>query len=214
MSWLLGILVFTVWASYRGFKRPDFLDRWLMRPHRVYEDGEWYRVFSHGFIHADSTHLFLNAFVLWQFGSSVEDAFRSGELDSAVLGTTGPWSFPMMYFSALVVAAIPALRKHRYNPGYASLGASGAVSAVLMAYILLYPTAQLYLFFIVPMPAVVAGVLFFVYESHMNRRGRTRIAHDAHLYGALFGAAWVLAYEPLLLEEAFKALRASWEQWW
>ncbi len=213
MGWLLPIIGITLVASYRGFKRPEFLQKWLMIPHRVYENGEWHRVISHGFIHSDTTHLFLNAFVLWSFGGSVEEAFRAGELDSPVFGLTGNWTFPILYFGGLVAAAIPALTKHRTDPNYASLGASGAVSAVMMAFILMYPTSTLLMMFIIPMPAVVAGLLFFLYESYMNRRGRTGIAHDAHLVGALFGAALVLVYEPQLLPQAFEVLRDRITRW-
>lgn len=214
MGALLPIIAFTLWASFRGFKSASFRDRWLLKPYLVHEDRQWYRMLSHGFIHADQTHLFLNLFVLWQFGSSVEDALSAGELGSSLLGLTNRWSFPLLYFGGLIFAGLPAMNKHRYNAGYASLGASGAVSAVLMAYILMYPTNTLLMFFIIPMPAVAAGVLFFLYESHMNRKGRTGIAHDAHLVGALFGAAFVLIYEPTLLAEAFDAMRFSWNKWW
>ena len=213
MTWLFPIIGVTLVASFRGFKRPEFLRQWLMIPVRVVEQREWHRIITHGFIHSDTTHLFLNMFVLWSFGGTVEDAFRAGELDSPVFGLTGNWTFPILYFGGLVAAALPALTKHRDDPSYASLGASGAVSAVMMAFILMYPTSTLLMMFVIPMPAVVAGLLFFVYESHMNRRGRTRIAHDAHLVGALFGAALVLIYDPGLLPEAVQALRDSIARW-
>lgn len=213
MGWLLPILGVTAVTSYRGFKRQAFLDRWLMVPTRVHENGEWHRVITHGFIHSDTTHLFLNSLVLFSFGISVEGAFRSGALESPVFGVTGKWTFPVLYFGGLVASALPALTKHRENPNYASLGASGAVSAVMMAYILMFPTSTLLMFFVIPIPAVVAGLLFFVFESFMNRRARTGIAHDAHLVGALFGAALVLVYEPKLLSEAFNVLRERLTGW-
>lgn len=214
MSWLLPIVGVTLWASFKGFKDRAFRSNWLLVPYKVHYDRQGYRLLTHGFIHADTTHLFLNMFVLWQFGGGVEDALRYGELDSAWLGLSGQWTFAVLYFGGMLAAGLPALSKHKDNPNYASLGASGAVSAVLMAYILLYPTHQLLLFFVIPMPAVVAGVLFFVYESHMNRKGRTGIAHDAHLVGAAFGAGLMLAYEPELLADAFEALRAAWNGLW
>lgn len=214
MSYLLPIVGVTLWASFKGFKDNRFRNRWLLVPYRVHYEREWQRLLTHGFIHADTTHLFLNVFVLWQFGGAVEDALRYGELDSPLLGLSGQWTFALLYFGGMIAAGLPALNKHKDNPNYASLGASGAVSAVLMAYILLYPTHQLLLFFIIPMPAVVAGVLFFVYESHMNRKGRTGIAHDAHLVGAAFGAALMLAYDPSLLASALEALRTAWASLW
>lgn len=210
MGVLLPIIGVTVWASFKGFKNVRFRQKWLMIPYTVHHDRQYHRLLTHGFIHADTTHLFLNLFVLWQFGSTVEVALRNGELNSPLLGPTNEWTFPVLYFGGLLAAGFPSLQKHKDNPNYASLGASGAVSAVLMAYILMFPTEQLLLFFVIPMPAVVAGVLFFLYESHMNRKGRTGIAHDAHLVGAAFGAALVLLYEPQLFGQAIAALQNSW----
>jgi membrane associated rhomboid family serine protease len=209
MDWLLPIIGFTIWASYRGFKLPEFREKWLLIPYLVKDDRQWYRMLSHGFIHANTSHLFLNLFVLWQFGSGVEDAFSAGELDSPVWGLSGNWTFPILYFGALLAASIPAILKHGENPNYASLGASGAVSAVLMAYILLYPTHTLLLFFVIPMPAALAGVLFLVYESYMNRKKRTGIAHDAHLMGAIFGIAFVFLFDTAVVEDAFYAIQQS-----
>ena len=152
---------------------------------------------THAFVHADWMHLAFNMFVLYEFGRVV-----NGEL--AGLGWMG---FPALYLAGIVAGAIPALQKHKHNPSYASLGASGAVSAVLLAFIVLHPTHTLLLFFVIPMPAVLAGVLFFWYESRMQQRGRTRIAHDAHLGGALVGVAWVVLFVPSAIPRFIQALQ-------
>ena len=104
--------------------------------------------------------------------------------------------FLMMYLGAIFVASVPALIKHRNNPGYNSLGASGAVSAVVLIFVLLFPTSTLYLFFAIPIPAFLAGILFFVYESYINKRGGTGVAHDAHLFGALYGLLFMALIAP------------------
>lgn len=186
------ILIATGVSSWWCFKDPSRKEQLMLKPNEVVNGQQWYRVLTHGFIHADSTHLFFNLFVLWQFGGGVENALLSTQMTPAI-ALPGNYTFIMLYLGGLFTASLPALYKHSNNPGYASLGASGAVSAVMMTYILYFPTAKLLLFFIVPMPAFVAGILFFAYESYMNKKGGTRIAHDAHLWGALFGLVFAFA---------------------
>lgn len=186
------ILIVTGALSWWCFQDPNRKEQLMLKPNAVVNNQQWYRVLTHGFIHGDSTHLFFNLFVLWQFGGGVENALLSSQMTPAI-ALPGNYTFIMLYLGGLFTASLPALYKHSNNPGYSSLGASGAVSAVMMAYILYFPTAKLLLFFIVPMPAFVAGILFFAYESYMNKRGGTRIAHDAHLWGALFGLVFAFA---------------------
>lgn len=168
-------------------------ERLLLRPYKVLKNGQFYRVLSHGFIHADFTHLAFNMFVLWQFGSLVE-LYLQQNTGNLLLGIVAP-SFISLYLGGVLVAAVPSLMKQGNNPNYASLGASGGVSAVMMSYILLFPTHKLLLFFVIPMPAFIAGILFFAYERYMNKKGGTGIAHDAHLMGALFGAVYILVLD-------------------
>ncbi|HIK67052.1 MAG TPA: rhomboid family intramembrane serine protease [Flavobacteriales bacterium] len=189
---LLLILAVTVGASLFAMKKPQILDKLMLVPYNVNHFKEYYRIVSHGFIHADGTHLFFNMFVLWEFGKTVE----------AEMGA----SFPVLYFGALLTAAIPALTKHKDNVNYRSLGASGAVSAVLMAFIVAHPTHTLLLFFIIPMPAIFAGVLFFLYERHMQKNGGTGIAHDAHIYGALFGLLFSVVKDPSSIGRMLSAI--------
>ncbi|MDA7749975.1 rhomboid family intramembrane serine protease [bacterium] len=201
------ILITTAAISWWCLQDALRKDQLMLKPFAVKHQQQWYRVLTHGFIHADSTHLFFNLFVLWQFGSSVETYLDTATAEPAI-PIPGQYTFLMLYFGGLFTASLPAMYKHMNNPGYASLGASGAVSAVMMAYILYFPTAKLLLFFIVPMPAFVAGILFFFYESYMNRRGGTRIAHDAHLWGALFGVAFALAADGSALSRLFQSVTA------
>jgi membrane associated rhomboid family serine protease len=189
---LLLILAVTVGASLFAMKRPQILEKLMLVPYNVNHFKEYYRIVSHGFIHADGTHLFFNMFVLWEFGTTVE----------AEMGG----SFPVLYFGALLTATIPALTKHKDNANYRSLGASGAVSAVLMAFIVAHPTHTLLLFFIIPMPAIFAGVLFFLYERHMQKNGGSGIAHDAHIYGALFGLLFSIVKDPSSIDRMVSAI--------
>ena len=189
---LLLILAVTVGASLFAMKRPQILEKLMLVPYNVNHFKEYYRIVSHGFIHADGTHLFFNMFVLWEFGTTVE-----AEMGGA---------FPVLYFGALLTATIPALTKHKDNANYRSLGTSGAVSAVLMAFIVAHPTQPLLLFFIIPMPAIFAGVLFFLYERHMQKNGGSGIAHDAHIYGALFGLLFSIVKDPSSIDRMVSAI--------
>ena len=179
------VVLVTVLVSWQLMERRE-KETWMLSPYAVKHGREFWRIFTHAFIHADWMHLAFNMFVLYEFGQTV-----GRDLD--FLGWMG---FPALYLLGIVGGAIPALRKHGDNPNYRSLGASGAVSAILLAFICLHPTRTLLLFFVVPVPAVLAGVLFFWYESRMQQRSTTRIAHDAHLGGALVGVLWVFALVP------------------
>jgi membrane associated rhomboid family serine protease len=193
----------TVLVSLYGFSNREQLSKMLMNPYQVVHHKEYGRLFLHGLVHADFVHLFFNMFVFYEFGKILEMVFTSREFFNRVFPdevfwgeATGTSYFLMLYIGAILVATVPSLMKHRDNPGYNSLGASGAVSAVLIAFILMFPSAQLALFFVIPMPAWVAGILFFVFEWYMNKRGNTGIAHDAHLYGAIFGVLFVTLIQP------------------
>lgn len=204
MSLLFGIIVLTIGVSWWVQDRPLLKSKLLLRPYNVVHTGQWYRLISHGFIHADFTHLAFNMFVLWQFGSAVESKMQQSWSNTSVFDSFEP-SFLVLYFGGMLAAGLPSLWKQRDNPNYASLGASGGVSAVMMAYILLFPTNKLLLFFVIPMPAFVAGILFFAYERYMNKKGTTGIAHDAHLMGAIFGVIYLLLLDADTLPRMLRA---------
>ena len=183
-------------ATSWWFMERSAREKLLLIPFRCHHQSEWHRVLTHALVHADWMHLAFNMFVLYEFGQTVE-------VDLGHLGWLG---FPALYVAGVVGGAIPALRKHKNNRGYRSLGASGAVSAVLISFILLHPDTTLLLFFIIPVPAVLAGVLFFWYESRMSQRSGTRVAHDAHLGGAIVGLLWTLIAKPNALVTSLESL--------
>jgi membrane associated rhomboid family serine protease len=162
------------------------------------QQNQWYRIITHAFIHADWMHLIFNMIALWSFGAFV--------FNSLALMTSSPaLHFFAMYFGAILFSSISDVTKQKNNHHYASLGASGAVSAVIFFSILLNPWTFIYVFFI-PCPGIVFGVLYLVYSNYMSKRGGDIINHDAHFYGAIFGILYPLFVEPGIYKHFFEKL--------
>jgi membrane associated rhomboid family serine protease len=183
------ILGFTVVFSLIGFRDKAFFAKYMFNPNRIYTNKkEWYTIFTHAFLHLDVTHLFFNMFTLYAFGLSLEQ-----DIFPVFFPAHARYFYILLYFGGIVVSSIPAYEKHKHNPGYNAIGASGAVYAVLFSYILINPTAMLQLMFIpIPIPAFVLGFLYLIYEWYMSKRGKTNIGHDAHLWGGLFGIVFTI----------------------
>ena len=193
MSITIIIIIITAGISIYAFERMEIMSKLIFNPYVVNVRKEWYRFFSHGLIHADYTHLAVNMWVLYIFGKNVEAGY------SLNLGAMGPIAFVLMYVSAVAIASISTFIKFKDNPGYNSLGASGATSAVVYASIMLNPLGGMGLLFIpIYIPAVLFGVLYLVYASYMSKRGGDNINHEAHFYGAVFGFFYTLLIKPQL----------------
>ena len=180
LQWLLGdarMQVFELWPIGDGLYDPSGSAPSFM---------PW-QLLSYGFMHdpTDIFHLIFNMFTLFFFGRQIEGWMAAQK---------GPWVFPLFYFSALVVSILPTYLKHQKDPNYRSLGASGAVSAVLFAFILLAPWATIGVFFI-PMPAIVFAVLYIAYSIWMDKRGGDNINHGAHLAGAAYGVLFLVVMD-------------------
>ena len=175
----------TVAVSLLGiYGAPQVIERNLFRPYWFQRRGEYWTAITSGFVHADLTHLLFNMITFYFFAFPLER-------------TIGPMRLLALYLIALVLSNFGTWRKHRNDPDYASLGASGAISAVLFAYIVYYPTQSLIIFPIpLPIPAPVFAVLYLGYTWYSARQARGRINHDAHLDGALTGLAFVAITEP------------------
>ncbi len=164
----------------------------MYNPYLVHHSKEWHRFFSHALVHSDYMHLFINMIVLFSFGRYTEGYFTYH------FGVKGILYFVALYAGGVMFASLPAMRKHQDNPGYNAVGASGAVSAVLYSAIMIDPVAELRLYFAIPIPAFLFGILYLFYEYKMDKRGQGRIAHDAHLWGAIYGIAATIIFEPSL----------------
>jgi membrane associated rhomboid family serine protease len=192
----LIIIAVTVLVSWQAFEKPRLIDRLILWPPAVDRKHQYDRLVTHGFIHADWQHLLFNMITLFFFGRAIEPVFTQE------LGMGG---YVLFYLSALVVAILPTYLRHRHDPNYRSLGASGAVSAVLFAYILLAPWSLIFVFFL-PVPAIVYAVAYVAYSFWMDRQGGDNINHSAHLSGAIYGVLFMLLMEPRVGEAFLQRL--------
>ena len=200
----LVVIAVTVAASLYAWQKPALFQRWLFNPYVVRTQRQYDRFLTSALIHNDGSHLLFNMITLFFFGSTVESAL------AAYYGGAAPWLFLLLYVVGAVVADLPTYVKHKGQPHYNSLGASGGVSAVLFSSILFEPLRSLYLFFIpIPIPGFIFGILYLAYSAYRARQGGDRINHDAHLYGSLFGVAFTL----LLVPETFGHLIDQLSRW-
>lgn len=182
------LLIINVGLSLWAFERPELKSRWMFNPYQVTQRREYYRLITHGFIHLDFMHLLFNMYVLYMFGRIVEEGFID------LFGVKGYYYFVLMYFGSMFFSTLPSMIKHKMNPMYNSLGASGAVSGVVFAMIALDPTQELGIIFIpVYFPAIIFGALYLVAEYFLSKRASSNIAHDAHIVGAIFGFVFTIA---------------------
>ncbi len=179
------IILITGIFSYIGFSNPNFFTKYLFNAPKVLGRKEYIRLLTHGFLHADWMHLIVNMMVLYSFGAFVESIFL--QLNAAGYIPIPRLMYVIFYISAILVATLPSLLKHKNDTWYNSIGASGAVSAVVFAAIFFNPKGTILFFGILPLPSFIYGILYLFYESYMNKRGGTGVAHDAHITGAAFG---------------------------
>lgn len=182
MNITLLIIIITCVVSLVCFENRKLFDQLKHHPVSEAKNGEWYRMISSGFLHADYFHLGINMYVLYGFGSYVEDEYLHQYGDAL-----GRFIFLLLYLVMIVLADLPSFIKHKNNYGYSAIGASGAVSGILFIYILMDPWAGLRLYFAIPIPAIVFGVLYLLYSSWASKNARDNIGHDAHFYGAVAG---------------------------
>jgi len=181
----IALIALTCAVSMTGFQNRQQLESLLFWPPAVNRGG-YHRFITHGFVHADGQHLLFNMVTLFFFGRVMEEVF------TPYIGMAG---FALFYLAALVVAILPSYFQHKNDARYRSLGASGAVSAVLFAYILIAPWSTIYVF-VFPIPAILYAALFTAYGFYAGRLGHDHINHSAHLWGAGFGILFTLCMEP------------------
>ncbi|HVJ62005.1 MAG TPA: rhomboid family intramembrane serine protease [Tahibacter sp.] len=188
VTWI--IIAITVGVSFLAFNDRQLMNRLVLWSPAVQRDGQYYRLLTYGVVHQDGMHLLFNMLGLYFFGPPIERLLNA---------MAGPWAFATFYVAAIVVSILPWQHANRHRNDAVTLGASGAVTAVLFAYILFDPWATLLLFFVVPAPAIVIAVGYVAYSIYMDRKSTDKINHSAHLWGAAFGVAFILCVEPSVL---------------
>lgn len=189
-NFTIAIIVITSAISLYAMNSREVLSRFMMNPYMVTQRGQYYRLLTSGLIHKDFTHLIFNMFSLYIFGHKLEKEFIK------VFGQLGPAYFLALYILGIVVSDLPTLLKHRNNPGYNSLGASGAVCAVIFAFILFSPLSNIYMFIPIPIKGFIYAAIYLIYSYMSAKNSRDGINHDAHLYGALFGILFCIVLYP------------------
>lgn len=197
------IIGITTLVSFYAFQSPSLLASLMMNPYRTEQNQQYYRFISSGFIHKDHMHLLWNMFSLYFFGTAIEREFQ------VLFGQSGGLYFIALYILAIIVSDIPTFFKHRNNPGYNSLGASGGVSAVIFAFIIFQPLADICIYFALCMDGFILGGLYILFSWYQGRKSNDNINHDAHLYGALFGFVFCVIVAPSSIGNFFEQIK-SW----
>lgn len=189
-----SVVCFTILVSLLLMNNHSGKSMMLFHPVSIKRQNQWYRFLSSGFIHADGMHLAINMFVLWSFGNVIESYFYP-----QFLGGFSTLKYLALYFGGIIVASIPSYLKHKQNPSYAALGASGGVSAVVFAVILFAPWENLYLYGVIAIPQILAGVAYLYYSWYKDKHASDNIGHMAHFTGALWGFGFSCLMNPNLL---------------
>ncbi|MDO9375091.1 MAG: rhomboid family intramembrane serine protease [Bacteroidota bacterium] len=202
LSITIGIIAITCIISFSAFSSQKIMDDLIFWPTEMREKNQWYRFISSGFLHGDGMHLIFNMFTLFLFGQQI--------VEPGCEELSGKWMYLVLYFGGMVVADIPSYLKNKNNYQYRSLGASGAVSAVVFAGIVFYPTMKMGFFFIPPViPAYIFGPLYLIYCIYAAKKSGDNINHDAHLWGALFGLVFPIALHPFLFNQMVAQISGS-----
>ena len=178
------LIVITVVISLLAFNNRELFTKLQFNAYQVYHRKEFYRLITHGFIHANWWHLFVNMLVLFFFGMNAENYLSS-------LTKYPNLIFIVFYLVSMIFASSIALIKHKDDVWYNSIGASGATSAILFFSIFFDPWQKIIVYFI-PVPGIIFALLYVVYSHYQSKKGGDNIAHDAHLLGAIFGFVFPL----------------------
>lgn len=188
MSITLIIIIVTVAISFLAMNNNMLMDKLIFHPYSIAHDpGQWYRAFTCGLIHADIPHLAFNMISFYMFGDIVEKYFE------LIFGQTSTYFYLLLYISSLAVCTVPTYFKNKKKYNYYSLGASGAVSAVVFAGIFLQPTMQIGFFIIPPIiPGFVFAPIYLGLTVYLSKNGHGSINHSAHLWGAIYGLVFLI----------------------
>jgi membrane associated rhomboid family serine protease len=181
------LIIITVLVSIGGFSNEKIMDNLIFYPPAVTQGKQWYRFFTCGFIHADLSHLLFNMISFYFFGKVVEEVF------TMFFPQIGKLLYLLMYLSALLVSLLPTYFKNKNNDNYRSLGASGAVSAVVFAGLVIAPDQLIYIYFIpIGIPGFIFAPLYLLLSALLARKGGDNINHSAHIWGSIYGLIFII----------------------
>lgn len=203
MTITLVLVIAICIISYMALNNFDMMKQMYFWPYRMVRYNEWHRLVSSAFIHANYMHLAFNMLALYSLGTNVEYYF------TYIFKEMGGVYYALLFFVSAIVADLPNLFLNKDNYGYLSLGASGAVAAIIFAGILINPMGTMYFFFI-PMWGIVFGILYLVLSSYMSYRGGDNIGHLAHFTGAVFGFIAPALLKPQLLPDFVERIKMGW----
>lgn len=207
---ILVILAFSVY----GFYDRSLMNKYLFHPYSIHRFNEHYRFLTHAFIHGDTLHLFLNVFSLWMFGYQVEERdfveLFKDKFGEETAFKVAKVAYIGLFTGGIYAASITEYYRNRNNSSYSSLGASGAIEAIIFSFIIINPFQTLYLF-ILPMPAWLLGILFLGVSYYLSKRktgdpATDRVGHEAHFWGAIFGVVYTIALKPELFTTFFRTI--------
>jgi membrane associated rhomboid family serine protease len=170
-----------------AFQNASLREKLILWPEAMNSPSEYYRFITSGFIHADWMHLLFNMLTLFFFGRYVEMLFEMYGIASSM--------FIVLYLAGIIIASLPSFLKNRQNRYYRSLGASGGVAAVLFSFVYFAPWETILIWFI-PVPGIVAAILYIVYSAYMSRKNYDNVNHQAHIWGAVFGFVFTWIIDP------------------
>ncbi len=202
------IVVISVVFSVAAFRFRDLFYRFDLSPYHIVHKKQYYRIFTHAFLHSDYVHLGINMLVLYSFGIGIEQVFNSLEEQGIIF--SGPFFFILLYVSGIALSALSTVTRYRNEERYSAVGASGAVSAVVFTYIFFAPLQKIYFYMVLPIPGIVFGVLYLVYSSYMGRRNKDNINHAAHFWGAVIGFLFPILMDPQLIRVFLGNLFPHW----
>ena len=187
-------------VSYFSFTNRELFGKLLFNPYVIAREKEFYRFISSAWLHADMMHLFINLYVLYSFGNYL------GYITKIWFGNIGSFYYLFIFMGSVIIGHIPSYIKHKDYYGFSSVGASGGVSGVLFACILIDPLMELRLFFAIPINSLIFGILYLAYTYYMSKKGQDNINHDAHLWGALGGIGLLIAIKPQVINSFIQQL--------
>ncbi len=193
MTVTIALIALNALISWQAFSNHAMLDKLKHYPYIESHRHEWVRMLTGTFVHGDIAHLLFNMYALYGFGTQVEYTYMD------VFGNVqGRIFYLLMYLLSGCLANLMTYFANKENPSFASVGASGAVSAVMFAFVIFYPWQKFLLFYIIPIPGIIATVLYLIYSSYAARQGKGIIDHRAHFWGAVFGFLITIILKPSL----------------